>query len=188
MIDLDLVLSEATLQTRTVPVCLDGSLTGALADAVSARADYDPQGKVLDKRVGSRGSGDPAADQLDQAVAGARRAVQDAALPFRIQALSRPAYWALVAQHPARTGEDVADAVKAGDRANGWDTDTFPDALVRVCLIDPQVSSDEQWQRLCSVTTDAQMGDLSAAAMEANRARTDVPFSPGGSGKKTVSG
>ena len=57
--------------------------------------------------------------------------VQAASVTFTVQGLTRPKYRALEAEHPSDDDEQA------------WDMDTFPEALVRACLVEPEVAADE---------------------------------------------
>lgn len=160
-------LKAAKLPERTVGVCLRGDLTGALVLAEAALEAAS--GQRQDQRMTG-----VSAEQA--AVNEARAAVEAAALPFRLRGLSRPGWTALVNEHPPREGN-------ADDRLMGFNTESFPVALVRACLVDPDVTDDADWDALDEAMTFAQYDELVTTAMEVSRRKVDVPFSSGGSVK-----
>ena len=179
-IDLSQHLSSASLQQRRVYVCLRGDLTGALIDAQAELDAYaaSTADVAIDARLGNRK--DPRAVELRERVAGLTEQVREAALPFVVQGLSRPAREALLAQNPARVDD-------ADDRRVGYNRETYETALLRRCLVDPAIADDEQWAQLTSVLTDGQQLALMLAAVETTHGGTEIPFSSTNSGTKTAS-
>lgn len=151
MIDLKAALAAASLPERTVMVCLNGALVTAANDAVQAAVSSEgPQAL---------------------AVAAAQQAVAAAALPFRLRALTRPAWTSLVAMHPPRPDNMV-------DAQTQFNTDTFPEAALRASLVDPDVTDDGLWQQLLNVLPDAEFDELYGVTVTLAKVKTDiVPFS-----------
>lgn len=90
---------------------------------------------------------------------------------WRLRGLARPAWTTLLAAHPPRDGQPQ-------DQAYGWNDDTLTPALVRACLIDPDVTDDAQWAALLDVLTPAQLQDLVNVAFGLTRLKADLtPFS-----------
>lgn len=87
--------------------------------------------------------------------------VQAATVTFVVAGLTRQAYRALEARHP--------DA----DGGSGWNVDTFPEALVRECLVTPDVAADDP---LFDVLTPAQVEQLFEAAFLACNEVDDLPL------------
>ena len=69
----------------------------------------------------------------------------------------------------------------------GVNADTFYEAIIRACVVDPQMS-DEQWHALCAALTDRQFDELAQAAWDLNRREVDIPFSRAASRTRWASG
>jgi hypothetical protein len=97
---------------------------------------------------------------------------------FRLRALPKPKWRALLAEHPPRRGDD--DRPDPDDAAVGVNMETFWDAIIRACLVEPEID-DEAWSMMTGDDgrlTDRQLGALSDAAWSVNRGDVSVPFSP----------
>jgi hypothetical protein len=93
---------------------------------------------------------------------------------FRLRALPRAPWRALCRRAPAtqgrrRLGHRLRDRI-------GVNADTFYDAIIRACLVDPELTDDD-WDQLAGALTDRQYDELSDAAWGLNRREVDVPFS-----------
>ena len=88
-------------------------------------------------------------------------AVHAATVTFTVQGLTRDKYRALEAQHPDPDG------------GSGWNVDTFPEALVRACLVTPEVQASDP---LFAVLTPAQVERLFEAAFLACNEVDDLPL------------
>lgn len=86
--------------------------------------------------------------------------IEEATVAFTFQGLSRQDYRALEAQHPDEDGA-------------GWNLDTFPEALVRACLVEPVVKADEP---LFAVLTSGQVERLFEAAFQSCNEVDDLPL------------
>jgi hypothetical protein len=163
----------ARLAERTVPVCLDGALVAEIeaADRELKRLTEQPGADSLE------GNGLRAAAERVEEL---RRQMQDATEEFRLRALPRKRWKALIALHGPRRDED--NRVDERDRAIGVNVDTFFPALVRASVIAPELDA-EDWTALLGdeqtdgVLTDRQFDELANAAWYLNRDTVDVPFS-----------
>ena len=89
------------------------------------------------------------------------------AVVVTLQALPRPTWRALVAEHKPREGNDTDEAV-------GVNEDTFAEALVPVSIVSVKPSQGDQGDFLAALS-DAQYGELYAAAFYLNRAVAPAP-------------
>lgn len=143
---------------KSVRLCLRGDLMGELDEAQAALSDTAPVG-VATSLAGRADTSviDAAKDRVDAAAA----AVADASVTFRLQGLPRDRYKSLESEHP-----DPKDEA-------GWDERTFPEALVRACLVDPVVAAD---QPLFGIMTAGESDKLFWVAYSACNEAEDVPL------------
>ena len=74
-----------------------------------------------------------------------------------------------MAEHPPREDNQT-------DRALGLNQDTFFDAAIRACAVEPALDKAD-WDALDEVLSDAQWNTLANAAWAVNARDVDVPFS-----------
>lgn len=143
---------------KSVRLCLRGDLLAELEESTAAMADAAPPVAVTSLAGAPNTAGrDKAAKRLDDATA----AVDESSVLFRLKGLPRAAYKKLEADHPdPKEGE-------------GWDETTFPEALVRACLVDPDVAAD---QPLFDVLTAGEADKLFWVAYSACNEADDVPL------------
>lgn len=169
MTDLKTLLTEARLPERTVPICLRGDLVAELEEI--ERQLEDVNRRPADSLAGT-GSG-----ELIDRIEALQDEMRASTVTFRLRALPKPQWRALLAEHPPR--RDAQDNPLQDDAAAGVNLDTFFDAIIRACLVDPPVD-DEMWALMAGENgrlTDRQLGRLSDAAWEVNRGDVNVPFS-----------
>ena len=77
--------------------------------------------------------------------------IADSTVEFVLKGLTQDKYRALIAQHPDTEG------------GTAWNDDTFPEALVRACILTPAVAPGDP---LFSVLTAGQVEQLFTAAIE----------------------
>ncbi len=166
MTDFTALLAGAQLPERTVPVCLRGDLVAAheAADRALVEAQRTPSTGKEDTGVGERLAEVEHIEGL----------MRESTYLFRVRALPRRAFRALMAEHPPRRTE-TGDP-DPGDAQLSINRDTFFDALLRASTVDP-VLTGEQWDELLDKLTDRQYGDLTDAAWFVNRDEVSVPFS-----------
>lgn len=169
MTDLKSMLAGAHLPERTVPVCLRGDLA----------AEFEELERKLEQATDTPSdslAGNGTGDILDRMEA-LRERMREATVTFRLRALSKPRWRALLAAHPPRRGDDGEPL--AEDVTIGVNRETFFDAIIRACLVDPEVD-DEAWDMMAGENgrlTDRQLSTLTDAAWEVNRGEVSVPFS-----------
>jgi hypothetical protein len=160
--NIDELLAAARLAEQQVPVCLRPDLLAAYTDAEAALEAAEKAHKTS----GSLDAGEKLAAAA--AVEELRDQMLAASVRFTVRALPRRRWSALYAEHPPREADD-------GDTRVGFNRDTFYDALVRECVVEPQLS-DEQWAALDAALSTAQYAALKTAAWLVNNADVDVPF------------
>jgi hypothetical protein len=164
--DFRALLAGAKLPEKTLPVCLRGDLTAEFERL--DRALTEAQRNEPDSLAGN-GTGD-LVDQIEAV----REQMREHTYDFRLRALPKPRFRALIGDHPPRRGD--GGEILETDRVFGLNTDTFFDALIRACVVDPQLD-DQTWAQLEPVLTDRQYDQLATASWDVNRSDVDVPFS-----------
>lgn len=166
------MLGEAKLPEKTVPICLRGDLAAEfeglereLEQAQRGRADSLDGGSDLGR--------------LAEDIETIRDRMQEHTYVFRLRALPRRDFRALVASHPPReeANEDGSRKLNERDLMAGANLDTLLDDLIRRSVVDPDLDT-EDWETLLSEKlTDQQYDALSNAAWNLNRQEVDIPFS-----------
>ena len=158
--NVDELLDAAKPQTRTVPVCLDGTIAEPLEDLRARWAALASAG------------GDTLAPSPELAEVKAQiKALEDkadaATKHIVVQSIGGRAWRKLVAEHPPTDPQYL------------WDLDTFPPAAVAACCVDPQLTV-EQAERLADVLTDGQWDKLYKTVLLVNRGDDLIPkYGPG---------
>lgn len=176
MKDFGALLKSAKLPERTVEICLRGDL---VAEHELAERELEQVQKAVSDSLAGNGAS-AIAGRIEELEAQMREHTYD----FRLRALPRPAWRALIAEHPPRRGDD--NEIVLADRM-GVNAETFFEAMIRKAVIDP-VLTDEQFAQLLDALTDRQFGDLSDVAWGLNRHEVDVPFSRAASRMRRASG
>lgn len=95
--------------------------------------------------------------------------MREATVQVRLRALDRKAWMNLVQAHPAREGNTA-------DRRLGVNGETFLDAVISACLVEPELDEDKL-QAFLDVLTSKQFDNLADKAWGLNRRDVSVPFS-----------
>lgn len=161
------IIRGGSLPTTTVPVCMHADLT----------AEHEDLERQLDKALtaprDSLAAGSNATE-LSEKIQALEEQMQAHTVTFKLQALRRPKWKALVDDYPPRRADD--GTVDERDKYIGVGPDFFP-AMIRACAVEPELP-DEVWQLLFEEKlTDRQFDELSNAAWALNRRDVDVPFS-----------
>jgi hypothetical protein len=167
--DFKAMLASAKLPEKTVQICLRGDLAAEHETAEKALEQAEKNALSADSLDGG-GVGE-LADRLEALEAQMR----EHTYPFRLRALPKPKWRALVAEHQPRRDDD--GEVLAADRFLGVNADTFFEAITKACVVDPEMDDDDWRVLLDEKLTDAQFDTLSEAAWGLNRRDVDVPFS-----------
>jgi hypothetical protein len=177
MVDVAALIKAAKRPERTMQVFLAGDLVVEFEELDRQRAAAEQQGtESLD--------GGPAV-ALAQRMEELRSRMADSAVTIRLRALSRLAYDKLFGEHPPR--RDDEGEVLPQDLA-GFNSDTFYPALIRACWVEPVLEPPVLDQLLDEVLSNWQFDEVAKAAVNINRGRIDVPFSPAASRPLTISG
>lgn len=166
--DFAALLASAKLPERTVDICLR-------ADLVADFEALDRQLAVLAEKPNPK-MGDDGRFALRQQIEALEAEMKAATYPFRLRALSKPAWHALVAKHPPR--RDDQGNIDERDRNLRVNVETFFDAIARACVVDPLLSDDD-WELMLASLTDRQFDLLASVAWGLNREDVDIPFSRG---------
>jgi hypothetical protein len=160
------MLAGARLPERTVEVCLRG-------DLVAAHEDAERELKQAEKKATDSLAGNGTAEIIER-IEGLEEQMREHVVVFTLRALPRPAWRALLADHPPR--RDDKNEIVSEDSGLELDVSTFYDDLIRRSVVDPELD-EADWAALADVLTDRQFGDLAGAAWLLNRGEVDVPFS-----------
>lgn len=162
------LLKGAKLPEASHPVCLRADLTAEFEAAERELELIRKQPRQTDSLAGSPAAG------LIRRIEEIQQDMTAATYTFRLRALPKSKWRALVASYPPRKdekGEPVADDVQIG-----VNREEFLDALIKVSVIDPEMT-EEQWADLLDTITDRQYSDLCDEAWFLNRGEVSVPFS-----------
>ena len=157
------ILAGAKLPERSVELCLRGDLVAQLQDLQRdlIEAERQPSNASLD----DLGTPHRIAEQI-QAL---QHEMAEHSITVLVRALPRRQWSKLVAAHPPRPDEKA-------DAPLGVNVETYFDALIRACMVDP-VFDDDDWAALDEALSDAQWQALTAAAWAVNARDVEVPFS-----------
>lgn len=172
-------IKKARLPETVVPIIMRGDLAAEhellLAELEKARA-----------RRKTSLAGDPSVAPLEERLQEVEAEIRESIVEFRLRALprsrrqgdNRPSFRELQTEHPVR---EVNGEIVREDMMAGWvNAITFPEPLVRACVIDPEMSAGD-WEDFFGEISDGQFDALYTAAYTINRAKVDVPFSSAGS-------
>lgn len=161
------LIRAARLPERTVALCMRGDLV----------AEHEEQQRRLaaaEREAAGSLAGNPKARDIAADITALEALMAEAEVEFRLRALARGAWAALVAAHPPRKSDD--GRVNLADSA-GYNADTFTAAALRACIVDP-VLEDADWGHLVDeVLSDGQYEQFTTAMWELNRSGVSVPFS-----------
>lgn len=178
--DFKAMLAGAKLPEKTVDVCLRGDLAADHEAAEAALAEAEKNAVTVDSLDGGGHLG-----ELAERLEALEEEMRGHTYPFRLRALPKPRWRALVAEHQPRRDDD-GDVLDA-DRFLGVNAETFFEAIIKACVVDPELDEDDWRLLLGEKLTDAQFDKLSDAAWGLNRRDVDVPFSRAASRLKKAS-
>lgn len=162
-------LKGAKLPERTVPICLRGDL---VAEWEAAERDLERAQKQPDTSMEGSGVG-ALAERIEALQAEMSEHTDD----FRLRALPRHKFRALVVAHPPRVDDN--NEIRREDAVLGVNRETFFPKLIRASVVEPELD-DADWEALIGedgVLTDRQFGNLEDTAWFLNRGEIDIPFS-----------
>jgi len=152
------IVAAAKLREATVVLCFAGDLQGRAEELQQRLADTS-----TDWVSGSLADTDPRA-AIAEELAAVRAELEDNRSEFLIRALPARQWSDLLAKHAPKS-----------DASQLFDVDTFPQAAIAACCVDPVMTADE-YAELAQVLTGAQESELFDAVWRVNT-QTNVPFS-----------
>jgi hypothetical protein len=188
-LNLDAILSAASLPERSVRLCLNGKLRRRYEDVRARIAEREAAAEAAalaaqigehedaDVRLSSRATLAPTvpADDPDRVeLAELKEQMKAHTVTFVMQGIPSQEWGKLLERHPPRKAADTG-RLDPRDAADGVNTATFYPELVKLALTEP-VMSDVQYERVMGVLTDAQFNRLAKNAGEVNVQDEDVPF------------
>jgi hypothetical protein len=160
------MLAEAKLPEHVEPTCLRGDLK-AEHERLEAELELLEK-KAVDSLAGNGGG------ELAAQIEALEEQMRENTYPVRLRALSRPAFRAFLADFPPRL--DAEGKVTGLDANFGFNTDDGFEHLLRLSIVDPELTDDE-YADFIPKLTDSQFETLVLAALRLNRGDVDVPFS-----------
>lgn len=159
-------LAAAQLPERTVSICLRADLADDFEALETRLADVQAKARQ-DPRLNSGGE----ARQIAEEMEALREEMRDSSIDVKLRALPRKAWAALGKKHPPRSGNE-------DDTVAGYNMDTFFDAAVRACWVEPaDFEPADITDLLDNRTTAAQYNELVNTVLALNIRKVSVPFS-----------
>lgn len=163
--DAKALIAGAALPERSVEVCLRPDLLARLQELERELQRAEDERKAGGGSLASGSASRVTAGQIDAI----RAEMLEATMVFQLRALPRRKFRALQAEFPPRDGNAI-------DNLNGVNIEDAAEAMVRRCLIDPELD-DADWAALDELLSDGQFNQLAAAAWAINSKDVEVPFS-----------
>lgn len=174
MTGLDEILAGAKPPETEVPVCTRGDLI-AQHQRLARQITEARTRAAADPRAAGSGVGG-LVTQMEEL----REQIQAATVVFRLRALPRRRWRALVDEHPPRR---VGDRIHDEDAQARVNNETFFPALIQASAVEPKLR-DETWQALLDpdgeLLNEQQYLKLARACWDLNKETPDVPFSLAG--------
>lgn len=167
MPDFTTMLAEAKRPERTVLVCLRG-------DLAAAHEDLERQLELALKKPDTGKESGGVGELMDR-IAALEEEMRGHSYTFRLRALPRHEFRALVHAYPPREDEN-GERLKE-DAAMGVNRDDFFPALIRVVVYDPTPTDAEWADLLDDKLTEYQFQELAWACWRLNDGEVNVPFS-----------
>lgn len=161
--DVSKLLASAKRPERTVVLCMRGDL----------QADWEDLDRKLiaarTQRVATLAGGTEEEAGFAAKIQELEAEMAENSITFRLRALPRRQFLELTQAHPPRAGDER-------DKSIGLNADTYYDALIGACLLEPELEQDELTEFL-DLLTSRQFEELMEAAWNLNRGDVSVPFS-----------
>lgn len=155
------VIAAAKLPEKVVPLCLRGDLAAQVDELEAQLAQTRPSERMVPN---------PERVALAQQIEALQDEMKASTVAFRLRALPRREFRALTKEHPPRDGEPQ-------DQMAGVNTDTYFLAVVRRCLVEPELTEDEFVNLADNVLSSGQWRKLQESAASLNMDDVSVPFS-----------
>lgn len=163
------LLAAAKLPERLVDLCLRADMQAEYEDLERQLGEASTS-KVLDPRLNSGGEERRIAQQIEAM----QHEMREFTLTLRLRAVNRRRWDELNKEHPPRTEGPEAEE----DKVLGYNSDTFFDAAIRECTVEPTDLDDADWAALLNEKTTAhQYRRLVDAVLALNVRKVDVPNS-----------
>jgi hypothetical protein len=156
------MLADAKLPERTVQICLRGDL---VAEHEAAERELGSAQRAAADSLAGNG-----AAEIAERIEALEAEMREHTYEFRLRALPRHEFRALMSEHPPREGERL-------DTAYVVNADTFFPALIRASVLDPELDAAEWAELLENQLTDFQFNSLFLTAWGLNTREVDIPFS-----------
>lgn len=160
-----------TRPEKVVPLCTDAALQAEWEEAQDALTNAPRE--VQDDRLNSGNS----TVKLAHAVQEIEQKMLASTVRFRLQAMRRADWAAVIAANPPREGD-------ADDKARGYNQETFYDQAISLSIIEVTRDGEvidfnplDEWHALADEMTDAQYSKFAEALFVLNRGEVSVPFS-----------
>ena len=163
------LLKGAKLPEASHPVCLRADL---VADFEAAERELEALRKKPNHGASLEGDG---TGRLVRRIEELQQEMEGAQITFRLRALPKSKWRQLVAAYPPRRDPETNDPIPE-DVQIGVNREEFLDALLKVSIVEPEIS-EEQWPDFLNKVTDRQYSDLCDEAWFLNRGEVSVPFS-----------
>ncbi|MBX6360096.1 MAG: hypothetical protein IRZ03_08455 [Acidobacterium ailaaui] len=159
--DLDALLASARRPETVVSICLRGDL----------QAEWETLDRKLNELRARHFKLAESKEERDLAkrIIDLEHQMAEATIHIKLRGLDRKTWRDLVAEHPVRKDNET-------DAVLGVNQNTFFDALIARCIVEPEMS-EEQVSALLDTLTSQQFDKLAQAAWDLNRRDSGVPFS-----------
>lgn len=161
--ELDALLDEAKPAAAELKFCLRGDL-----QVEWERLDTELT-ELRQRSVNTLAGNNPAEAELAESIGALEAKMASSTVTVRLESVGRRPWRELVAGHPPREEH-------AGDRVVGHNQETFYDALVAACMVQPDLDG-ERMERFLDKLTPYQYDLLTNTAWGLNRRDVAVPFS-----------
>lgn len=146
--------------------------------AIPMRADLRDEIRVLERQAAREAQVDkwenraPVAPRLAQRIRELEGELAASEAQFTFVSIGRRPYARLLGEHPP-TGEQQAEAEKAGVAGLAYNSETFPPALLAASCVSPG-GTVEDWADVWDTWSDGQLTELWSACLAANKGVADV--------------
>jgi hypothetical protein len=151
---------------ETTELCMRPDLLDRF-DALVTELDQSRVDDVAGKRLTDSTS--KRTREIAEQIEALKAEITETVIVFRLRALNKAEWSALVANHPPRSDNHI-------DHAVGYNRDAVDDAAVQACIIDPDFD-DLSWAQFMEVCNPSEWEELRDTARSVNRAVRDVPKS-----------
>jgi hypothetical protein len=163
MPDISEILKRAKARESVVSLCLAGDEVAEVERLERKLGELSS-----DWAPSSMADSNPA-EKIAKQIKAARDRMRKSEVEFRLRSLGAKAWSDLVAAHPSKNKNEA------------WDPNTFPQALLAACCVDPEMKPADV-DALFEVLNEGQRNEILQAAYDVNAEATSIPFSVSASG------